>query len=89
MDVVCMYVYIHYHSDECGRKKRGLERAIFWNGGSIIYPYQLPLHYKYVNQTTPYSCVCSHKQNRQRWMNKALHLEGESRLCRTVGCGKT
>jgi hypothetical protein len=27
-----MYIYSHYHPFECGRKKRELERPIFWEG---------------------------------------------------------
>jgi hypothetical protein len=33
MNIVCMYVYIHYRLNKCGQKS-GLERTIFWDGGS-------------------------------------------------------
>jgi hypothetical protein len=42
MNIVCMYVYIHYHLNECGRKKSGLERTIFWDGWSINYQTKSP-----------------------------------------------
>jgi hypothetical protein len=35
MSVVCIYVYIHYHLNECGWEKGELERTIFWDGGSM------------------------------------------------------
>jgi hypothetical protein len=38
MNVVCMYVYIHYYLNKCGQKKVGLERTIFWDGGSTSIP---------------------------------------------------
>jgi hypothetical protein len=37
MNVVCTYVYIHYHLNECQRKKSALERTIFWNIRSIFF----------------------------------------------------
>jgi hypothetical protein len=37
MNAVCIYVYIYYYLFECGQNKRGLERAIFWDGGSTNY----------------------------------------------------
>lgn len=39
-----MYVYIHYHLDECEQRKKGLGKTIFWDKGNI---YLEQLEYSY------------------------------------------
>jgi hypothetical protein len=38
MNVVCIYVYIHYHLNECR-----LERTIFWDEDRINYMHITPV----------------------------------------------
>jgi hypothetical protein len=36
MNVLFMYAYIHYHLNECGRKKIGLKKLYFGTDGAYV-----------------------------------------------------